>query len=643
MIARHLKTSASVDPPDPLRAINRRLTLGIIAACVLLIVFVGFLVAVNYRSQIALRESALNRFRLDMEKRAATLDYFFSERKYDLSSLALSREINAYFTNQRLGMSEAYGLKVNLFMITDLFKRALENKRVKNDPIYEHLVLLDGEGTPLVDTLAAESAPLHRAWSAVQGTIEKGPRLRIVHLQNRSLVLLTAPCSYKGKVVGTLIAQLSQKTLATHFLRVARDAALSGAGLLTEDRRLFASAVGGGSPAARFVTPAAVSRWPERGFAFETLAVDGAAHDMVVARLPIQHAHISYVAWMPSAQIVGSLKPWHLILGMIFLAVCVLVVLAAILWFAVQNLVLSTRFAESERQHVLLAAKNRQLKSEIAKRESAEKALEAQRTMRMRSDRLRSLGEMAAGIAHELNQPLVGVRGFAELMLAATDAGMPLTSEEIRHNSCRIVEQSDRMVHIINHVRLFARDAGSSETSVVDLNEIVDSGMNLLMAQFKAHGLILENDPAPHPVYVDVNPFSVEEVIFNLLSNARHSVEKRKEIESSAYKPMIRMVTRETRIRQKAAVRLQIIDNGMGISKHVADKIFDPFFTTKDPDKGTGLGLSISKSIVESFRGDIRFATTENDGSTFEILFPTCVREEDLNAVEEKPEYTHCG
>ena len=117
------------DPAAPFRVWTKRSVLAIVAACLLLLSLIGFLVFLNYQSQIALRESALNRFRLELEKRSASLEYFFSERKYDLSSLVLSREINTYFTNKALGRSEQYGLKVNLFMIQQLFQKALEERK----------------------------------------------------------------------------------------------------------------------------------------------------------------------------------------------------------------------------------------------------------------------------------------------------------------------------------------------------------------------------------------------------------------------------------------------------------------------------------------------------------------------------------
>ena len=605
-----------------LTVLTKKPALAIVIACLLLVSFIGFLVISNFRSQIALRESALNRFRLDLEKRSASLGYFFSERKYDLNDLALSREINTYFTNKALGMSETYGLKVNLFMIKRIFDKTLKQRQIQEDKIYERFVFLDASGRPLVDTASGASSYKAVFQRAIRNSGERGPYVYLGGEDNDPQTFVAAPCRYKGEIVGNVIAWLDRETLFTHFVKLAGTSGLSGSGLIDGLDQLLSPFEKSGQHVAPYLASQRIAGRTMTNFSFESVLSDGKKREMLIARLPIHNLDLSFVAWMPSEQIVSTMAPWHLIAGMGTLAVFVLAGLWLIIWFTTQNLILRARFDESERQHDLLAAKNLQLKEEIQKRQEAEEELKAQRTLRMRSDRLRSQGEMAAGIAHELNQPLVGVRGFAELILHGMDSGLEVSKEVIRSNIGTIVEQADRMVHIINHVRLFARDADSVETSIVDLNNVVRSGTSMLMAQFNSHGLLLENDLSPHALPIKVNPYSVEEVIFNLLSNARHTLGEKKETAGDDYRPCVRIITGKTTVTGKDVVTLKIADNGTGIPGHTAEKIFDPFFTTKDPDKGTGLGLSICKSIVESFGGQIQFDTVENEGTSFEIVFP---------------------
>ena len=120
----------------------------------------------------------------------------------------------------------------------------------------------------------------------------------------------------------------------------------------------------------------------------------------------------------------------------------------------------------------------------------------------------------------------------------------------------------------------------------------------------------------------------MEEVLLNLLRNARHAVEHRQTIEGDSYQPCVR-VTTANHFSNCNGVGLVVEDNGTGISADVANRIFDPFFTTKDPDKGTGLGLSICKSIIESFHGRIQFTTEENQGTRFEVMLPKCTDQDE--------------
>jgi len=610
-------------PENRLTVLTKKPALAIMIACLSLVSFIGFLVISNFRSQIALRESALNRFRLDLEKRSASLGYFFSERKYDLNALALSREVNTYYTNKALGMSETYGLKVNLFMINRVFDKTLKQKQIQEDKIYRRFVFLDASGHPLVDTASVSGSYKAIFRKAIRKSGERGPVVYLGDENNNPQIFVAAPCYYKGKIVGNVIAWLDRETLFTHFVTLAETSDLGGSGLVDDLDLLLNPFEKSDQHVASYLTSERFTGLTTTDFTFESILTGGKQREMLIAHLPLQNLGLSYVAWMPSEQIVGTLAPWHLIAGMGTLAVVVLAGLGLIIWFTTQNLILRARFDESERQQDLLAAKNLQLEEEIQKRQEAEEELKTQRTLRIRSDRLRSLGEMAAGIAHELNQPLVGVRGFAELIVHSIDNGLEISQDVIRSNTATIVEQADRMVHIINHVRLFARDADNiEETSMVDLNDVVRSGTSMLMAQFNSHGLFLENDLAPHRLPVKVNPYSVEEVIFNLLSNARHTLGKKKETAGDEYKPCVRVTTGKATVSGRDVVTLKITDNGTGIPGYAAEKIFDPFYTTKDPDKGTGLGLSICKSIVESFNGQIQFDTVENEGTSFEIVFP---------------------
>lgn len=280
------------------------------------------------------------------------------------------------------------------------------------------------------------------------------------------------------------------------------------------------------------------------------------------------------------------------------------------------------RTSELERANESLRAKMIAHKKAEKARKIAERKLAEQRVLSMRSDRLRSLGQMAAGIAHELNQPLVGVRGLAEHLLIGLTRGWEFTEEKLREKLSLIIEQADRMSHIIEHVRLFAREAGKQEMLRVHINEVVRSAMELLSEQFRSRGLVLESELCQDECTVFVNPFSVEEVILNLLINARDAVEEKLSIRSDSTAGRILLRTAIEQTESKKLVRIEVIDSGIGIKGNLLAKLFDPFFTTKAPDKGTGLGLSISKSIIEQFDGTIDIRSVHKEGTTVTITLP---------------------
>lgn len=253
----------------------------------------------------------------------------------------------------------------------------------------------------------------------------------------------------------------------------------------------------------------------------------------------------------------------------------------------------------------------------------AERKLAEQRMLSLRSDRLRSLGEMAAGIAHELNQPLMGVRGLAEYLLMALEEGRDVGRDRRREKLNLVVEQADRMAHIIEQVRIFARESDRREVQLVQVNDVVRSAIDMMGAQLRSHGIAIELDLADAQPRVSANAFSLEEVLLNLLSNARDAIDECLPTNADVSTPP-RILLRTSADGDAGAkrVRIEVIDDGTGIPASDLQKVFDPFFTTKAATKGTGLGLSISKSIVEQFGGTIHVDSTLGQGTTVTVSLP---------------------
>jgi signal transduction histidine kinase len=553
------------------------------------------------------------------------LGYFFSERKYDLGSMATSKEIESYFVNKAMGMSQQYGLKVSLFVIQKLLEKTLREKIVEGDGIYGRFLLTDHKGKVLVDSGNAREGGTPRIFFDPDRLKSPEPAMVYEQAKGEIHILVMAPCFLGSRLSGFLISWLQMTTIFDHFVDSPSSISSKGSALAYKGERLVC-------PPRDTECVSFQKRFrdlmvqSQKGGIFN-LAVamgNGTPEEFLLNGVPISRTPLSLISWVKKEAIEGNVTPSEMLMVAGSLAFVILVGAGLIFRYNTLNLLLTARFEQAEKQQRLLAEKNQQLKDEIHRRQEAEKELGSQRTLRMHSDRLRSLGEMAAGIAHELNQPLVGVRGLSELLLLQMESEKTPPREDMGRKIELIVQQADRMVHIIDHVRMFAREAGNVETSLVDLNHVVHSGLDLLRTQLRSQGLTLEERLCSECLSVDVNPFSVEEVIVNLVTNARDALADRKGKDGESYTPRIEVSTwREHGTLSKWAI-LQISDNGTGMAPETAGKVFDPFYTTKAPDKGTGLGLSIGLSIVEGFGGTISFKTKEGEGTRFKVAFP-CV------------------
>ncbi len=605
-------------------SMNKRANLLILGACLVLGSYLFFLILSNFQAQSSLLEVSLKRICLDLDKRSTSLEYYFSERKHDLSFIAGSREVSAYFVNKSLGMSEAYGLKVNLFVINQLLSKTIENKTVQGDSIYERLFLIDLDEQVLVDTnLKIDDELIPTGLFDQFNRSADEAQLVIYEADNRLRMVLSAPCVVKGEKVGEVVAVLQLDSLMNNFVDIGGINDFNRFDLVYNNRWLIRSEQMDANPDLLKMIGKLASDLPLDRFEKVDFIRDQAiSNSFVVVRKPISQVPLNLLAWTEEKTVSGSLTLWQHLLGPGLLIIILLTSVIKIIRFKTSNIILQTRIDEATKQQKELKSKNNQLNEEMEHRLRAEGELELQRTLSVRSDRLRSLGEMAAGIAHELSQPLTGVRGMAELIPLICSKQRAPEQQKIVDCSQVIVEQSDRMVHIIDHVRLFAREAGKVETSTADLNDVVKSATSLITAQFKSHDIELKLELTEKELSVQINPFSVEEVVLNLLTNARDALECKQSQECLNYKSIITICSAVREENNQLLGCLHVSDNGNGIPSTVADKMFDPFFTTKDPDKGTGLGLSISKSIVEEMGGTISFVTQGGEGSTFTICFP---------------------
>ena len=245
----------------------------------------------------------------------------------------------------------------------------------------------------------------------------------------------------------------------------------------------------------------------------------------------------------------------------------------------------------------------------------------------IQASKMATLGEMSAGVAHELNQPLNAIRIGSDLIKKMVDRGERLEPDLAGKVSREISAQVERAANIINHLREFGRKSESDELEKVNINKPIRDvftvlGQQLKLRQIKVNLDLDENLP---PVYGVNN--RLEQVFINLVMNARDAIEEM--LEKSYEKEREGLLTIRT-YQEKGRVVAVVRDNGIGMPERVKEKVFEPFFTTKDLGRGTGLGLSISYGIIKDYGGTIEVESMPGSGTIFKISFPGLATEEDL-------------
>lgn len=234
------------------------------------------------------------------------------------------------------------------------------------------------------------------------------------------------------------------------------------------------------------------------------------------------------------------------------------------------------------------------------------------------TERMVGIGEMATGIAHEINQPLNIISfGIDNLLYALNNQQADETY--IKDKTRKIFEGIHRMRTIIDHVRTFSRSNDDYIHAAFSVNESIENALSLVSEQFRNHGISLKTNLAEEQsVVMQGNTFKLEQVILNLLSNARDALDEKIMEKSNGFIPAITIVSK----REKNQILIQVTDNGNGIDAEHLEHLTTPFFTTKEPGKGTGLGLAISYGILKEHEGDIKFKSKPGEGTTVELILP---------------------
>ena len=239
------------------------------------------------------------------------------------------------------------------------------------------------------------------------------------------------------------------------------------------------------------------------------------------------------------------------------------------------------------------------------------KVVNTQQQLLVQKSKLESIGELSAGLAHEINQPLGGISMGLENILFSVNSVDGIDTNYLRNKIDLLFTDIDRIQKIIEHVRLFSRDQESSVIEEVVVNKVLENTLRLVNKQLLGKNINVITKVPKEPIIIKGNQYRLEQVILNIISNARYAVnEKEKQLSPENFSKRISIDL----INKINSAEIIITDNGIGISKKIIEKVFDPFFTTKSEEKGTGLGLSISYGIISEMNGNINI---ESDAGEF--------------------------
>ncbi|RUM35405.1 MAG: hypothetical protein DSY57_07085 [Desulfobulbus sp.] len=738
----------------------------ILTGSFLLLLYIIFLLVVYYRNTTALQGSSLRQFQLDVSHKAASLEYFFLERKYDIRALADSLEVHTYFINLNMGMSLQYGLLASLFAVQKRMNTIIADKTIGTKAIYKKFALLDENKQSLItsETFSPRKDNEQFSWQSVIDDKHNDPKLVIRHNRNGKELMLIVPCLFKEKVVGWIVAWLQQATLYDHFLNPTPSLSSKVFYLTLADGSIV-NPPGTNLDVVSWKTLQDIPGYMNHPRHFSMHDAHGHTQDYLMTRVQVHPFSLYLTAFVRADEILGGLKTWQFLVAA---AAMILLILIGLYWAIranIKHLVLTARFDESRKQHHILTAKNRQLKDEINRRQRAEEYL-TENTERYRklfefssdaililrdntiigcnqktaellkvkqeripghrledfshsrqqdsrpveeirqritrailnpqnfewsfqaadktllhtevnmspiklksgiiiqvlirditerkqtqeilvqTEKMMAVGGLAAGMAHEINNPLGVVLQATQNIVRrlgtdlkknytiarALDVDLEKMQDYLDKRSVysylnSIQAAGERAAKIVRTMLEFGRSSQTAEKEFCDIDTILENALTLaasdydLKKTYDFKKITIRRDYG-NPGKVYCARTEIEQVFFNIIKNAAQAMAANGENgkDQALY------------VRTGYSgnnVFISITDNGPGISKTVQKSIFEPFFTTKPVGEGTGLGLSVSYFIITSHHhGSITVDSTPGEGTTFTITLPVGNNEE---------------
>jgi PAS domain S-box-containing protein len=236
----------------------------------------------------------------------------------------------------------------------------------------------------------------------------------------------------------------------------------------------------------------------------------------------------------------------------------------------------------------------------------------------IQSERLAALGEMSAGMAHEINQPLNTLSMLFDNILFEAQENHSVSENYLVSKSEKIFNNIVRIKNIIDHVREFSRESDRDILTPFNVNESIHNAVSMVSEQYKMAGIEMKLDLDENLPLIKGSNYKFERIILNLIINSKDALIQKLEELNESYMMNIRINSTF----DKGMIKIEVSDNGCGIPKERLNKVLQPFYTTKETGKGTGLGLSISYGLVRELGGDINIQSKVLRGTTIIITIP---------------------
>jgi signal transduction histidine kinase len=598
-----------------------------VMVCIASIGYVGYLVVAHYQAQVALQESQRQQLIQESDRRASAASYFFSAQLNALTELSEAREISIYFENQALGMSLEYGLNASLASMQELFDKFTRKSRLERHQVYSRVLFLTPDGRALAlsgDGTVASSRP---EWSRFVRRKNKMYFLTDTQ-QGDSRIIISLPCIFKEKLVGQVLGIIPLSLVYAHFVG-SPEGSSEILALSMADKYLFLPAKQKG------VLPPPLQAAPPRlpaGVLTPLKSAGKPEADLLATRTDIAGTPLSIIDFIPAGKFDMD-HPRRILMATAVMALAILIGMFLVFVLTTRNTILKTRLEEAGLREREAEELNRTLERRV--QEEIEKSREKD-LMVLQNEKLASIGQLAAGVAHEINNPMGFITSnlrrltsyFADICTfvqaqrtALEQTATPeqlqelATTEEeldlpyLLEDGADLIKESltgaERVARIVRDLRSFSR-IDSPEYDVADLTVCLESALTIVYNDLKYEATVLkEIEPLPP---ISCHPGQLNQVFMNILINARQAITPPGTITLKSWY-------------DEEFVFVSVGDNGHGIPENVRDRIFEPFFTTRQVGQGIGLGLSVTRDIITKHGGEI-LVESSGEGTTFTVKLP---------------------